>query len=235
MSRNHRARVCSLPRPGASSPPTSPDPTVRAPRSTSPSRSRPPTFDQIADRLAARQHGVLTRQQLAGAGVSKGTIDRRLESGQLKPIHRGVYLVGPVLPPFALEMAACLACGPWLSSAIGLPPPSGASFQPAADERWTSSSSPGEGRDAWASRPIVLREWSRTRRRSSKVCPSRRPAARSTTSLAYSGQRRSSGPSRKPSPADGSPPTSSRQSADDTLDGPAGVVSSRRSGRTARG
>lgn len=112
MSRNHRARVCSLPRPGASSPPTSPDPTVRAPRSTSPSRSRPPTFDQIADRLAARQHGVLTRQQLAGAGVSKGTIDRRLESGRLKPIHRGVYLVGPVLPPFALEMAACLACGP---------------------------------------------------------------------------------------------------------------------------
>lgn len=30
----------------------------------------------------------------------------------LRPLHRGVYLVGPIAPPRAAEMAACLACGP---------------------------------------------------------------------------------------------------------------------------
>jgi very-short-patch-repair endonuclease len=32
--------------------------------------------------------------------------------GELRRLHRGVYLVGPVPPPHALEIAAVLACGP---------------------------------------------------------------------------------------------------------------------------
>lgn len=106
MSSPDRAGVCSSPR-GAS-----PDPAASSPDSAASSPSRRATFDRIADRLAARQHGVVTRRQLLGAGVSRGVIDRRLRSERLRPLHRGVYLVGPILPPLAREMAACLACGP---------------------------------------------------------------------------------------------------------------------------
>lgn len=76
----------------------------------------PPTgphpFDDIADRIARLQHGVVTRRQLREAGITGGVIDRRLAAGRLKPLFQGVYLVGPLMPPGAREMAACLACGP---------------------------------------------------------------------------------------------------------------------------
>lgn len=62
-------------------------------------------------RLAARQHGVVTRPQLISIGFSSDMIDRRIEAGLLRPLHRGVYLVGPVTPPLAQEIAAVLACG----------------------------------------------------------------------------------------------------------------------------
>jgi very-short-patch-repair endonuclease len=38
-------------------------------------------------------------------------VDRRAKSGRLKRLHRGVYLMGPIAPPRAREMAAVLACG----------------------------------------------------------------------------------------------------------------------------
>ena len=64
-------------------------------------------------RLAARQHGVVTRAQLRGAGFTNRAIDRRLESGRLHRVHRGVYLVGHVaMPPHAREMSAVLAVAP---------------------------------------------------------------------------------------------------------------------------
>jgi very-short-patch-repair endonuclease len=64
-------------------------------------------------RLAARQHGVVTRAQLRGAGFTNRAIDRRLESGHLHRVHRGVYLVGHVvMPEHAREMSAVLAVGP---------------------------------------------------------------------------------------------------------------------------
>ena len=91
-------------------PPT--DPTDPPAPASPPAATRPPSFDAVADRLAGRQHGVVTRRQLLEAGVAGGVIDRRLAAGRLKPLFRGVYLVGPVLPPIAREMAACLACGP---------------------------------------------------------------------------------------------------------------------------
>jgi very-short-patch-repair endonuclease len=61
--------------------------------------------------LAARQRGVVTRPQLLEVGVSASAITRRLRSGRLRQIHRGVYVVGPLELPGAREMAAVLACG----------------------------------------------------------------------------------------------------------------------------
>lgn len=74
--------------------------------------SRPPSIDEVAARFAADQHGIVTRQQLLGAGVPSRVVERRVTRRRLRPVHRGVYLVGPVAPPRAPEKAACLACGP---------------------------------------------------------------------------------------------------------------------------
>lgn len=64
----------------------------------------------IAD-FAGRQHGVVTRGQLVGAGVPPSGVDRRVQAGWLRPVHRGVYRVGPVEAPNSRAVAACLACG----------------------------------------------------------------------------------------------------------------------------
>lgn len=61
--------------------------------------------------LARRQHGVVTRAQLLALGMDPAVIKRRLRAGRLRAIYRGVYLVGPIAPPHAREMAAVLACG----------------------------------------------------------------------------------------------------------------------------
>lgn len=66
----------------------------------------------VEARIATRQHGIVTRAQLRDAGFSHDVIDHRIRSGRLVRIHKGVYLVGVVPPPYAHEMAACLACGP---------------------------------------------------------------------------------------------------------------------------
>lgn len=59
----------------------------------------------------ARPHGVAGRGQLLAAGVTAGFIDSRVEAGWLRPMHRGVYAVGPIQSDEAPEMAAVLACG----------------------------------------------------------------------------------------------------------------------------
>lgn len=66
---------------------------------------------RIAD-LASRQHGLVTRTQLLGIGLTSRVVDGRVKAKRLWPVHRGVYQVGPVVPPHAREMAAVLACGP---------------------------------------------------------------------------------------------------------------------------
>lgn len=60
---------------------------------------------------AATQHGVVTRQQLLRAGVSEQIIDRRVGTGQLTRLHRGVYAAGPLLSWQGRLLAAVLACG----------------------------------------------------------------------------------------------------------------------------
>jgi very-short-patch-repair endonuclease len=64
-------------------------------------------------RLAARQHGVVTRRQLLELGFSSGSIEHRLARGRLFPVMRGIYGVGrPDLTCHGRWLAAVLACGP---------------------------------------------------------------------------------------------------------------------------
>jgi predicted transcriptional regulator of viral defense system len=72
---------------------------------------RPASTDRLVDEVAARQHGVVSRAQLTELGVGRGAVAHRLRNGRFHEVHRGVYRVGPVAGPRALEMAALLACG----------------------------------------------------------------------------------------------------------------------------
>ncbi len=63
-------------------------------------------------RLAARQHGIVSRSQLLGVGAGPRQIDRLVNARQLHPIHRGVYAVGHrLLTPEGRWAAAVLAGG----------------------------------------------------------------------------------------------------------------------------
>jgi hypothetical protein len=69
--------------------------------------------ERLVAELAARQHGVVARRQLAALGLGKGAIDRRVATGRLHLVHRGVYAVGYArLVERGRWMAAILACGP---------------------------------------------------------------------------------------------------------------------------
>lgn len=70
------------------------------------------TVETILARLASRSHGVVTRRQLAAAGITYREIDHRLGSGALLREHRGVYRVGHRAASIeARYLAAVLACG----------------------------------------------------------------------------------------------------------------------------
>lgn len=63
--------------------------------------------------LADRQHGVVTRWQLRGIGLSDDAVNRRLRAGRLYVVHPGVFAVGRRgLSRQGHWMAAVLACGP---------------------------------------------------------------------------------------------------------------------------
>ena len=63
-------------------------------------------------RIAAGRQGIVTWAQLRGAGMTRHTITRHVESGWLVQRHRGIYQLGVFPGPFGREMAALLACGP---------------------------------------------------------------------------------------------------------------------------
>jgi very-short-patch-repair endonuclease len=67
---------------------------------------------RTAARLAGTQHGVVTAQQLRRLGLSRGQIARELTNGRIHRMHRGIYLLGPMLSQRARELAAVLACAP---------------------------------------------------------------------------------------------------------------------------
>lgn len=73
--------------------------------------SRPP-LEGLVDRIAERQHGIVTLDQLREAGFTRQMVRHRIRKGRFAPLHRGVYRVGPRLSIRADEMAAVFACGP---------------------------------------------------------------------------------------------------------------------------
>jgi predicted transcriptional regulator of viral defense system len=73
-------------------------------------QSRDPAVAMAA--LAARQHGVVARRQLAELGLGRHAIGRLLQRGRLHVVHRGVYAVGHrKLTRLGVWMAAVLAAG----------------------------------------------------------------------------------------------------------------------------
>jgi hypothetical protein len=72
----------------------------------------PPSVDARLAAIAARQHGLVTSAQFAGAGLGYAAVSNRVATGRLHRYHRGVYGLGhrPVSRE-AAWMAAVLACG----------------------------------------------------------------------------------------------------------------------------
>jgi len=67
--------------------------------------------EDLIERIAAKQRGVVTRAQLLERGVTRHVVDGRVRAGRLHLLHRGVYRVGPVEAPYTRELAGILACG----------------------------------------------------------------------------------------------------------------------------
>jgi hypothetical protein len=66
----------------------------------------------VIARIASGQHGVVSRAELLGAGVSRAAIDRRVRNGTLLLEHPGVYRLGHRAPSVeATYLAAVKACG----------------------------------------------------------------------------------------------------------------------------
>jgi Transcriptional regulator, AbiEi antitoxin len=57
-------------------------------------REQSSTGDARIGVIAGRQHGVVTQEQLAAAGIDKSGITRRVQAGRLHRLYRGVYAVG---------------------------------------------------------------------------------------------------------------------------------------------
>ena len=81
-------------------------------RTPPPNRPGAPSAEERIGALAVRQHGVVTRAQLLALGLSPAAVGRRTRAGHLRALHSGVYLVGPLEPERAMEMAGVLAGGP---------------------------------------------------------------------------------------------------------------------------
>lgn len=75
-------------------------------------RTRGRTAEQKLAAIASRSHGVVTRQELLRAGISRSGIRRRIAKGTLIVEYRGVYRVGHRAPSIeAYYLAAVRACG----------------------------------------------------------------------------------------------------------------------------
>ncbi len=69
--------------------------------------------DQLIAAVANRQGGVVARAQLLARGITARAIQRRIEAGRLRVLHRGVYAVGhDAIPIRGRLCAALLVAGP---------------------------------------------------------------------------------------------------------------------------
>ena len=67
-------------------------------------------LDRAIAGVAGRQHAMIATRQLNEIGLTRSAVAKRVHAGRLTPYIRGVYLVGPLLPPLGPESAALLAC-----------------------------------------------------------------------------------------------------------------------------
>lgn len=68
--------------------------------------------DLAVSRIAGRQHGVISIEQLREAGLGRTAVTTRVQAGRLYRLHRGVYAVGhAALSAEGRWLAAVLACG----------------------------------------------------------------------------------------------------------------------------
>jgi very-short-patch-repair endonuclease len=75
-------------------------------------RDQPAKADLVLARIASRQHGVVSVEQLRNTGLDKRATSRRVKAGRLHPLHRGVYAVGHTKLSFEGRcMATVLALG----------------------------------------------------------------------------------------------------------------------------
>jgi hypothetical protein len=56
------------------------------------------TVEQKLDRIASGAQGVVTREEMFAAGITREEIKRRVRKGALIRAHRGVYRVGHHAP-----------------------------------------------------------------------------------------------------------------------------------------
>jgi very-short-patch-repair endonuclease len=72
----------------------------------------PPMNPGLAsERLAAKQHGVLSRAQALELGLADRTIARRVESGRWRAMHPGVYAPQSAPPSWHQRLMAAVLCG----------------------------------------------------------------------------------------------------------------------------
>jgi very-short-patch-repair endonuclease len=69
-------------------------------------------LDRLIAELGAPQHGVVARRQIRGLGAGDDAVDRRVADRRLRPVYRGVFIVGDRPPSLkARWKAATLALG----------------------------------------------------------------------------------------------------------------------------
>ena len=68
-------------------------------------------MEEIIGRIASGSHGVVTREELLRAGVSRSEVEQRLATAGLLSIHRGVYRVGHRAPSALATYLAAVKAG----------------------------------------------------------------------------------------------------------------------------